>query len=141
MATIPLTPGQEITPYVSPYTYTYEVTGLKVRDETVGDTTNTNAVVQTYWKLTGTDTDGNEGTFSGATPFTSTTMPEGDTFVPFEELTEEDVVGWISDVVLGNTGFQKHIDEQIAKQIRDKITPITEPQLPWKPATVNNPLT
>ena len=40
--------------YTSPYTYTYEVTGLKVRDEVVGNTTNTNAVVQTYWTLTAT---------------------------------------------------------------------------------------
>lgn len=115
-------------------TYKYEVTGLKVRDEEVGNTTNTNAVVQTYWKLTGTDADGNEGTFSGATPFTSTTMPEGDVFVPFDELTEEMVIDWISDVVNGNAGYKQHIDEQIMKQINEKIRPITEPTLPWKPA-------
>ena len=123
--------------YTSPYTYTYEVTGLKVRDEVVGNTTNTNAVVQTYWKLTGSDGT-NEGTFSGATPFTSTTMPEGDVFVPFAELTEEIVIGWISDVVTGNPGYQQHIDEQIGKQIRDKVTPITEAQLPWAPAPSAN---
>ena len=124
----------EITPYTSPYAYTYEVTGLKVRDEVVGNTTNTNAVVQTYWKLTGSDGT-NEGTFTGATPFTSTTMPEGDVFVPFAELTEEIVIGWISDVVTGNPGYQKHIDEQITKQIRDKVTPVTEAQLPWAVST------
>jgi hypothetical protein len=115
-------------------TYKYEVTGLKVRDEEVGNETNTNAVVQTYWKLTGTDEDGNEGTFSGATPFTSTTMPEGDTFVPFDELTEEMVIDWIADVVNGNAGYKQHIDDQIMKQINEKIRPVTEPTLPWKPA-------
>lgn len=120
----------ETTPYTSPYTYTYEVTGLKVRDE--GE--NLNAVVQTYWKLTGSDGT-NEGTFSGATPFTSTTMPEGDVFVPFAELTEEIVIGWISDVVTGNPGYQQHIDEQISKQIRDKVTPVTESNLPWNTPT------
>lgn len=117
--------------YVSPFIYQYEITGLKVKDE--GQ--NLNAVVQTYWKLTGTDKNGNQGTFNGATPFTSSTMPEGDVFVPFEELTEAIVSGWIHDVVKGNTGYQKHIDEQIQKQIDQKITPITEATLPWAPKT------
>ncbi len=114
-------------PYESPFTYTYTVTGLKVKDEDE----NTNAVVQTYWKLTGTDESGNEGTFTGATPFTSTTMPEGSTFVPFEELTEQIVIDWIRDVVETNPGYQQHIDSQIQKQINDRITPVTEASLPW----------
>ena len=118
-------------PYVSPFTYVYEVTGLKVKDEVVGNTTNTNAVVQTYWKLTGTDGSGNQATFNGATPFTSTTMPEGTSFVPFAELTEEIVIDWINTVILESPGYQKHIDAQMQKQIDDVITPVTEASLPW----------
>ncbi len=118
-------------PYVSPFTYVYQVTGLKVKDEVVGNTTNTNAVVQTYWKLTGTDGSGNQATFNGATPFTSTTMPEGTSFVPFAELTEEIVIDWINTVVLESPGYQKHIDAQMQKQIDDVITPVTEASLPW----------
>lgn len=118
-------------PYVSPFTYVYQVTGLKVKDEIVGNTTNTNAVVQTYWKLTGTDGSGNQATFNGATPFTSTTMPEGTSFVPFAELTEEIVIDWINTVVLESPGYQKHIDAQMQKQIDDVITPVTEAALPW----------
>lgn len=114
-------------PYESPYTYVYEVTGLKVKDE--GE--NLSAVVQTYWKLTGTDGNGNSGTFSGATPFTSTTMPEGDVFVPFAELTEQTVINWIKDVVEGNPGYQQHIDSQIGKQISNIINPVTEATFPW----------
>ena len=113
--------------YTSPFTYEYKITGLKVKDEGA----NANAVVQTYWTLTGTDVENNSGTFNGATPFTSTTMPEGDVFVPFDELTEADVIGWISDVVTGNPGYQKHIDSQIQKQIDQKINPIIEASLPW----------
>ena len=116
--------------YVSPFTYVYEVTGIKVKDEGP----NTNAVVQTYWKLTGTDKDGRSGTFSGATPFTSTTMPEGSTFVPFDQLTEETVIGWIQSVVEGDSGYIEHIDRQIQKQINDMITPVVEAALPWKTA-------
>ena len=113
------------------FTYKYEVTGLKVRDQ--GGITN--FVVQTYWKLTGTDADGNTGTFSGATPFTSDPNDNSGPRIPFEDLTEEDVITWISDVVNGNPGYKEHIDLQIQKQIDDKITPITEPSLPWATTT------
>ena len=125
------------------FTYKYEVTSLKVKDEVVGNTVNTNAVVQTYWKLTGTDEslvaedNKNSGTFSGATPFTTTTMPEGYNFIPFEDLTEADVISWIQAVVEGNSSYKQHIDEQIQKQIDQNMRPVTEAQLPWAPVTAN----
>ena len=57
-------------------TYTWEITSLKTQSQTniLGDTLE-NAVVQTYWKKTGTDADGNTGSFSGATPFTAANTP------------------------------------------------------------------
>lgn len=106
-------------------TYTWKVTGIKVKDEGP----NANAVVQTYWTKTGEDEDGIQGTFNGATPFTSTTMPEGSTFVPFAELTEETVLGWIQDVVVDN--YETHVNEQIQKQIDAIKNPVTETTLPW----------
>lgn len=114
-------------------TYRYEVTGIKTKDEVVDSTTNPSAVVQTYWKLTGTDEQGNSGSFSGATPFTTTTMPAGSTFVPFAELTEAMVIAWIEDVVETSPGYKQHIDAQIQKQIDEKIRPVTEAQMPWAP--------
>lgn len=125
------------------FTYKYEVTSLKVKDEVVGNTVNKNAVVQTYWKLTGTDDslvaedNKNSGTFSGATPFTTTTMPAGYDFVPFEDLTEADVISWIQAVVEGNSGYKQHIDEQIQKQIDQNMRPVTEADLPWAPPKAN----
>ena len=68
-------------------TYTWTVTGLKTT--TVGNLTN--AIVQTYWKKIGTDEQGNTGEFIGATPFN--VNPEQPGFVPFNQLTEEIVVG------------------------------------------------
>ena len=52
-------------------TYTWEITSLKTQNQTNADgDALANAVVQTYWKCTGTDSDGNgaTGSFSGATP-------------------------------------------------------------------------
>lgn len=109
-------------------TYTWAVTSLKTRTEG----SNENAVVQTYWKKTGTDEAGNTGEFSGATPFTTTTMPEGSTFIPLAELTEATVLSWIQAVVVGS--YEEHVNGQIAKQIAEKATPITETPMPWAPA-------
>jgi hypothetical protein len=114
-------------------TYTWKVTGVKVKDEDG----NQSAVVQTYWTKTGTDEAGNTGTFSGATPFTTLNMPAGTQFIPFNQLTEAVVLGWIQAVVVG--GYEQHVNEQIMKQIADKITPVTEPTLPWAPVPTTPP--
>jgi hypothetical protein len=108
-------------------TYTWKVTSLKTKTEGA----HQSAVVQTYWTKTGVDEDGHEGTFSGATPFTSTTMPEGSTFIPFSELTEEIILNWIKAVVVG--GYEEHVNAQIQKQIDEKHNPVTEAQMPWAP--------
>ena len=115
-------------------TYTWKITGLKTKN--VSDDKQA-AVVQTYWKKIGTDADGNEGTFSGATPFTVDPTDESGPFIPFEELTEEDVLDWIKTVVVG--GYADHVNGQIAKQIEEKISPVVDNRLPWAPVTANTP--
>tara|TARA_R110002050_G_scaffold236893_1_gene372745 strand:+ start:559 stop:921 length:363 start_codon:yes stop_codon:yes gene_type:complete len=103
-------------------TYTWAVTSVKTKTE--GD--NENAVVQTYWTKTGTDEDGNEGSFSGATPFTSENTED---FVSFAELTEEVVLGWIQAIVIDS--YEDHVNGQIQKQIDEKIAPVAETAMPW----------
>ena len=114
-------------------TYTWAVTGLKTKNETNADgVVLNNAVVQTYWKKTGTDENGNEGTFSGATPFTAADVPAGE-FVAFESLTEEIVLGWIKAVVVGT--YEEHVNGQIQKQIDQSINPVVESAMPWASTT------
>ena len=113
-------------------TYTWKITGLKTKDVAEDKPA---AIVQTYWQKIGTDSDGNEGTFSGATPFTVDPSDESGPFIAFEDLTEENVLDWIKTVVVG--GYEEHVNDQIAKQIQDKITPISEKALPWAPVTAN----
>ncbi len=103
-------------------TYTWEVSSLKTKAEG----SNADAVIQTYWKKTGTDDDGNVGSFSGATPFTSV---DADPFVAFADLTEADVLGWIQGVVVDD--YEVHVNGVIQKQIDALVTPVTEPDLPW----------
>jgi hypothetical protein len=109
-------------------TYTWEVTGLKT--STINNTSN--VVVQTYWKKIGTDGT-HTGTFFGATPFTSNLMPEGTTFVPFDKLTEKDVLSWIQAVVVKD--YEEHVNRKIQEEIDKSMTPVEESSLPWTPNT------
>ena len=103
--------------------YTWKVTGLKTA-EVEGEA---NFVFQTYWEKIGTDELGNTGTFVGATPFKQD--PSQSSFIPFEQLTEEDVIGWIEAVVVGH--YEQHVNDQIERQIQLKRTPVATPPLPW----------
>jgi len=108
-------------------TYTWAVTGLKTKTEGPYQ----DAVVQTYWKKTGVDEDGNVGEFFGATPFSTANMPPDQQFVPLEQLTEEAVLDWIKAVVVG--GYEEHVNLQIQKDIDSKKNPIKDATLPWIP--------
>lgn len=107
--------------------YTWELTSLKKTSAA----NLQNVIVQTYWKLTGTDENGIDGTFSGATPFDLATV-DPNNFTPYENLTANTVLGWIQAVVVD--GYKDHIDEQILKQIDAKINPVEEVSgntFPW----------
>lgn len=117
-------------------TYTWKITGLKVQN--VGDN-KPNAVVQTYWQKIGTDENGIEGIFSGATPFTIDPSDNSGPFIAFEELTENDVINWIQTIVVG--GYEEHVNEQIQHQIDEKRNPITDMVLPWNTTTPAAPVT
>jgi hypothetical protein len=115
--------------------YEWKLTGLKKQNsENVND-----AVVGTQWKLIGIDEDGNEGTFMGATPFSIQTINTG-SFIQYNDLTEEQVLGWIKDYVSGSssTNYMDHINGQILKEINSKKwvkVDVAENDLPWSPTS------
>lgn len=118
-----------------PLTYTWKLTAIRKAD--TPDLSG--VVIGTRWECTGTDESGKFGTFSGATPFNLNEV-NGENFVPFEELTEALVLGWVQDVVVD--GYKDHIDSQILKQIAHKksaVVELTGDQLPWAvPASNEN---
>lgn len=104
-------------------TYTWSMTSMKTK--AIGSTEN--VVVQTYWKKTGTDANGNEGSFSGATPFPVTEVAGG--FTEFADLTETQVLSWIKSKVTGS--YEDHVNDVIQKQINEVATPVTDTDMPW----------
>jgi hypothetical protein len=96
--------------------------------------TESNVVVNVRWDCTGTDAEGNQGTFNGATPLSVNDI-DPSTFVPYDQLTQELVLSWVQPIVMSNKDYWKHINEQIEKQIiakKESITP--DIPLPWNPA-------
>ena len=114
-------------------TMTYEVLSLKVRNQTNADgVTLTDVIVQTHWNAKGVDEDGNTATFFGGTPFTAESVGAAD-FVPFADLTEEMVMGWITGYINSMPGYLDHIKERIMSQIEELTGVEREEHLPWNP--------
>jgi hypothetical protein len=113
-------------------TYTWKLTSLKKRN--VGSLSG--VVFQTYWTKTGTDENGNSGSFSGATPFDPAQV-DPNNFTSWDQLTEEIILGWIKEIVVGD--YETHVNEQIQRQIDEKINASEEVgsgKFPWDPAPV-----
>ena len=112
-------------------TYEWKLTGLKKQD--TADLTD--LVVGTRWELKGTNEDDVFGTFSGATPLD---LPDADEagYVAYADLSETQVLGWIQNIVSGSGpgNYMEHINEQINKQIGEKVytqLEVTSNDLPW----------
>jgi hypothetical protein len=117
-------------------TYEWKLTGLKKQNTS----TLNDVIVGTQWKVIGTDEDGNQGTFTGATPFEIQDL-NGDGFIDYRDLSEELVMGWVKNYVSGSnigTNYMNHINQQVQKQI-DSVKFVTldvsEIDLPWSPTS------
>ncbi len=116
-------------------TYEWKITSLKKTDDPSAELND--IIVQTHWTCTGTDADGNSGTFSGATPFEPDQVDPLN-FTTYENLTEAMIIGWIQNVVNNNPMYKEHIDGQIQKQIDAIVNPVVElngEALPWATPT------
>lgn len=113
-------------------TYTWKIKSLKRGNSGALE----GVIVQTHWDCTGTDADGNSGTFNGATPFDPTQVDPSN-FVSYENLTEAQVLGWIQNEVNTKPGYMDHINRQIQEQIDMIVNPAAEvssEELPWASA-------
>lgn len=91
----------------------------------------TNVVITAGWRCNGAQT---EGSGESAQNFYATSygtasfpMPEG-TFTPYDQLTQEQVLGWVWASNVNKTQIEANIQEQIDNQINP---PIVQLPLPW----------
>lgn len=113
------------------YTYEWSVTGIKkANSDDIND-----AIIGTRWRVICTDEDGNTGQFDGATPFDLNTI-DTENFTPYQDLTQEQVLGWVKNIVSGSssTNYWDHIQGQMNKQIsktKFSHTEVGDTDLPW----------
>jgi hypothetical protein len=83
-----------------------------------------NYVVNAIWEVTGVDGD-NTASIGGNTQFSS---QQSDTFIPYAQLTEATVIGWIPEQDISNA--QACVQGQINSMITPPVSPENTP-LPW----------
>jgi hypothetical protein len=109
-------------------TYTWAVTALYT--QTIG--TEQDYVVIANYEVVGTD-----GTYSASLSNIARFSTENvDNFVPFADLTEEIVIGWIQGELGpdGVSNLEACIQGQIDSQINPPVVPVNTP-LPWAAPT------
>ena len=83
-----------------------------------------NYVVNALWEVTGVDGT-NTASIGGNTQFDST---QSSTFIPYNELTEATVIGWIPESAIASA--QACVQGQIDSMITPPVSPENTP-LPW----------
>ena len=83
-----------------------------------------NYVVNVLWTVTGVD-GSNTASIGGNTMFSSQQGPD---FIPYDQLTEATVIGWIPPEQIANA--QANVQGQIDSMINPPVSPENTP-LPW----------
>ena len=90
------------------------------------DTPEPGFVVNLLWTVTGVD-GSNTASIDGNSQFT---VQDG-TFVPYDQLTESEVIGWIPPEQIASA--QSNVQGQIDSMINPPVSPQSQP-LPWAQA-------
>jgi hypothetical protein len=87
----------------------------------------TGYVVNVIFTVSGTDGT-NTADIGGNITFTPEQNEQN--FIPYDQLTEAQVIGWINDATDNQANYYANIDGQIASLINPPVSPSAEP-LPW----------
>ena len=102
-------------------TYTTTITNMYTLNDPSPD-----YVVNVLFKVTGTDGT-NTASIDGNCQFTS---DQESVFIPYANLTEEIVLGWINESTDNQANYYANIDGQLASIVNPPVSPSNQP-LPW----------
>jgi hypothetical protein len=86
----------------------------------------TDVVITADWRCNGTDE-----TFSGTCYGSCSFAPPSGEFTKYEDLTQEQVLGWCYQNGVDQAAIEANVTQQIENQINP---PVLSPPLPWVPA-------
>jgi hypothetical protein len=95
--------------------------------------TYSDVVITADWRCNGTETIGtgdDEKTYSGTCYGSASFQPPSESFTPYEDLTEAQVLDWCFASGVDKTAIEANVSLQIADQINP---PVIAPPLPWVP--------
>lgn len=98
---------------------------VKLEAKTINDVQG--AIFHASWIKTGINDQGIEGSYQGTTEFNNLD-PLSESFIPFEQLTEEIILDWVKKEI--NNEYENFINELIENEINSKITTY-EVNFPW----------
>ena len=93
----------------------------------------TDVVITADWRCNGTETTGSgdtEQTYTGTCYGSCSFAPPTEGFTPYEDLTQDQVLGWCYANGVDKTAIEANVTAQIADQINP---PVIAPPLPWVP--------
>jgi len=85
----------------------------------------TNVVITADWRCNGTDE-----TYSGTCYGSASFQPPTENFTPYDQLTQDQVLGWCFANGVDKTAIEANVTQQIENQINP---PVIAPPLPWLP--------
>lgn len=84
----------------------------------------TDVVFTVHWSCNGTD-----GTYNASVYSTcAVPAPTGSAFTPYDQLTQEQVLGWVWANGVDKDATEAAVNQQIANQVNP---PVVTPPLPW----------
>ena len=92
-----------------------------------------NVATVAHWRCTGVDADGNEGSAYGTKALPE---PSPDSFIPWDNITEEIILGWLVAEMTTNKmddapSEQESVEATIQAQIDEKANPTRGTGVPW----------
>jgi hypothetical protein len=102
-------------------TFNWSISKMQVIPE---QDSKTNVVVKAEWLVKAVDKDNNAASFASGT----CNFSLGNTFTPFEELTEQQVLNWCFALENFKINTEAQVTEKIERQLAQKAK---EPALPW----------
>jgi hypothetical protein len=107
-------------------TYTWVISQLDAYPQQDG---HTDVVFTVHWRRQATDGTHTADIYGSQ----AVTLDPSATYIPYAELTEADVIGWLEDAMGADTleAQTAALDQQIANQINP---PVITPPLPWTQA-------
>jgi hypothetical protein len=95
--------------------------------------TYSDVVITADWRCNGIETIGtgdDEKTYSGTCYGSASFQPPSESFTPYEDLTQDQVLGWCYTNGVDQAAIEANVTAQIENQINP---PIIAPPLPWVP--------